>query len=385
MDGIYFYVIAFILIWLIAIVFKSSLERYGVEVSFPLLMWRTKRLHGFIDKLAKWSPRFWKAYMNIGIAVSVFFMVFMAVALVYSLTTIIDTPSVSLILPGVDVPGSPIHIPLVEGLIALATVLVIHEFSHGILARVENIKLESIGLLLFAVLPGAFVEPDEEELEALPKPSQLRILSAGSIANLSLAAIALIIMTILSSFILPAVFVEDGVEIQSLTDDGNAIKYLSEGMIIKSIDNYTFDNSTGYMDAVSTLRPNNTVTVGTDHGNYSFKLKTNPNNSSLGYMGVQAQLHYVLTEQYDNQPYSFLLWGLMSLKDLFFWIFFLNFAVGTFNLLPMKPLDGGKIFEILLSYVSSENIYKPLTAFMSYFMGIIIVFSLIYGFVGALI
>ena len=42
--------------------------------------------------------------------------------------------------------------------------IIIHEFSHGILARVENVKINSIGLLLFAIIPGAFVEPDEEKL-----------------------------------------------------------------------------------------------------------------------------------------------------------------------------------------------------------------------------
>ena len=46
------------------------------------------------------------------------------------------------------------------------------------------------------------------------------------------------------------------------------------------------------------------------------------------------------------------------LKDLFYWIFLLNFAVGTFNLLPMKPLDGGLILEELLRYKLSKNMVK---------------------------
>ena len=41
MNGIYYYVIAFILIWTIAIVFKNQLTNHGVEVNFPLLMWKT--------------------------------------------------------------------------------------------------------------------------------------------------------------------------------------------------------------------------------------------------------------------------------------------------------------------------------------------------------
>ena len=382
MNGIWYYVIAFLVIWTIAIVFKDKLTDYGVEVNFPLLMWKTQRLRGFIDKLANRAPRFWKAYMNLGIVISTVFMILMAVALVYSLKMVMDTPTVSLIVPGVEVPGSPIYIPLLSGLIGLATVLIVHEFSHGILARVEKIKINSIGLLLFAIIPGAFVEPDEEELNSLRRASRMRIYVAGSMANLTLAAIALVIMLALSSFVMPVVFEENGVEITRLTEDGNAINYLSEGMIIQSINNVTVNDSESYQKAIATLRPNATVDIKTDQGEYSFQLKTNPMNRSLGFMGVQAESHNVISEAFDNQFYTPLLWILMPLNELLFWIYFLNFAIGTFNLLPMKPLDGGHLFENLLSFIMPKDAYKPIVTFMSFFMGIIIVVSLVVGFVG---
>ena len=382
MNGIWYYVIAFILIWVIAIVFKDYLTDHGVEVNFPLLMWKTQRLRGFIDRLANRAPRFWRGYMNVGIVISAGFMILMAGALVYSLKTLMDAPTVSLVVPGVEVPGSPIFIPLLSGLIALATVLIVHEFSHGILARVEKIDLKSIGLLLFAILPGAFVEPDEEELNELSRPAKMRIYVAGSMANLTLAAIALVFMLIISSFIMPVVFEEDGVQITRLTEGGNAINYLSEGMLIKSLNNVTVKDSASYQEAITTLRPNETVNIQTDQGDYSFQLKTNPMNKSLGYMGIQVQSHNVISEPYDNQFYSPLLWILMPLSDLLFWIYFLNFAVGTFNLLPMKPLDGGHLFENLLSYIMPEGAYRPIVTFMSFFMGIIIVVSLVVGFLG---
>ena len=382
MNGIYYYVIAFLVIWTFALVFRDRLSKYGVEVNFPLLMWKTQRLRGFIDRLANRAPRFWKAYMNVGIVISTAFMILMAVALVYSLKTLMDTPSVSLIVPGVEVPGSPIFIPLLSGLLALATVLIVHEFSHGILSRVEKISINSIGLLLVAVLPGAFVEPNEEELNELSRPSKMRIYVAGSMANLTLAAIALIVMLTISSFVLPAVFEEDGVAISRLTENGNAINYLSEGMIIEGINNVTVNDSASYQTAVSTLRPNETVNVKTDQGTYSFQLKTNPLNNSLGFMGIQVKANQVIADDFDNQFYTPLLWILMPLNELLFWIYFLNFAVGTFNLLPMKPLDGGHLFENLLSYVTTENVYKPIVTFMSYFMAIIIVVSLVVGLVG---
>ena len=360
MNGIYYYVIAFILIWTIAIVFKNQLTDHGVEVNFP----------------------FWKWYMNIGIVISTGFMILMAVALVYSLKTLLDTPTVSLIVPGVEVPGSPIFIPLLSGLIALATVLIVHEFSHGILSRVEKINIKSIGLLLFAIIPGAFVEPDEEELNELSRPAKMRIYVAGSMANLTLAAIALIIMTVISSFIVPVVFDDEGVVVNRLTEDANAKNYMSEGMIIKSINNLTVTDIDSFQKAANTLKPNDTVNIHTDQGDYSFQLKTNPMNKSIGFMGIQVNANNVIADDFDNQFYTPLLWLLMPLTDLLFWIYFLNFAVGTFNLLPMKPLDGGHLFENLLSYIMPEVAYKPIVTFMSFFMGIIIVVSLVVGVVG---
>ena len=382
MNGIYYYVIAFILIWTIAIVFKNQLTDHGVEVNFPLLMWRTQRLRGFIDRLANRAPRFWKWYMNLGIVISTGFMILMAVALVYSLKTLMDAPTVSLVVPGVEVPGSPIFIPLLAGLIALATVLIVHEFSHGILSRVEKININSIGLLLFAIIPGAFVEPDEEELNELSRPARMRIYVAGSMANLTLAAIAMIIMMVISSFIVPMVFEDDGVVINRLTSDGNAINHMSEGMVIRSINNLTVNDMASFQKATNTLKPNETVNIHTDQGDYSFQLKSNPMNRSLGFMGVQVEANNVIADGFDNQFYTPLLWILMPLSELLFWIYFLNFAIGTFNLLPMKPLDGGHLFENLLSYIMPEVAYKPIVTFMSFLMGIIIVVSLVVGLVG---
>lgn len=383
MNGIYYYVIAFILIWTIAIVFKNQLTDHGVEVNFPLLMWRTQRLRGFIDRLANRAPRFWKWYMNLGIVISTGFMILMAVALVYSLKTLMDAPTVSLVVPGVEVPGSPIFIPLLSGLIALATVLIVHEFSHGILSRVEKININSIGLLLFVIIPGAFVEPDEEELNELSRPARMRIYVAGSMANLTLAAIAMIIMMVISSFIVPVVFEDDGVVINRLTSDGNAINHMSEGMVIRSINNLTVNDMASFQKATNTLKPNETVNIHTDQGDYSFQLKSNPMNRSLGFMGVQVEANNVIADGFDNQFYTPLLWILMPLSELLFWIYFLNFAIGTFNLLPMKPLDGGHLFENLLSYIMPEVAYKPIVTFMSFLMGIIIVVSLVVGLVGA--
>jgi membrane-associated protease RseP (regulator of RpoE activity) len=213
----------------------------------------------------------------------------------------------------------------------------------------------------------------------------MRIYVAGSMANLSLAVVALIIMTLISSSVIPAVFHEDGVEITRLTDNGNAHDYLKTGMILKSINNYTIGDADDYSSAVRSLTPNKTVSILTDQGSYSFKLKSNPANHSLGYMGIQAKAHYLINDNYSNKFYSPYLWVLLDLPELFMWIFLLNFSIGTFNLLPMKPLDGGALFEDLISYVASDDTVKIASQFMTYLMAITIIVSLVYSFTGGLV
>ena len=146
--------------------------------------------------------------MNLGIVVAFGAMIFITWTLVSTLPTVFDTPSVSIIIPGVEMPGSSIYIPFVYGLIALATVLVVHEFSHGIQSVGEKISIKSIGLLLFAIIPGAFVEPDEEELKNAKRSSRLRVYAAGSVANITLALIAMLLISLISMGI-PAFFDTD--------------------------------------------------------------------------------------------------------------------------------------------------------------------------------
>ncbi|WP_409200206.1 site-2 protease family protein [Methanobrevibacter sp. DSM 116169] len=376
MNGIWYYAIAFVLIWVVAIVFKNKLEKHGVEIEFPVLMWKTRRLRGFIDKIANISPRFWKWFMNIGLVICVFFMIFMAYSLVMSLSTIMETPNVSILLPGVEMPGSPIFIPFLFGFIGLITVIVVHEFSHGILARAEKVNIKSIGLLLFTILPGAFVEPDEDEMKKAKKSSKLRIFAAGSMANLTLAFIAFIIFFAIGNLAIPGAFEENGVEIQTVLDDAPASGILKKGMVIKSINNQDIHDSENYLNVLSNLKPNEEATIVTDQGTFEIKLGTNPNNESRGYLGIQGEKHFEL----KDKSFGEIPWVLFELLELFKWIFFLNFAVGTFNLLPMKPLDGGHILENLLRYKLPEKIVTPLVNYVSICFGIIIVFSIVYSF-----
>ena len=314
--------------------------------------------------------------MNVGIVVAFGAMIFITWTIVSSLPSVFETPTVSIVIPGVEMPGSSIYIPFFYGLIALATVLIVHEFSHGVQSVGEKISIKSIGLLLFAIIPGAFVEPDEDELKAAKRSSRLRVYAAGSVANITLAVIALLLVSLISAGI-PTFFAEDGIAIDRIVSDSPSGGVLKEGMVLEAIDNHQIDNSSDYLDVVSSYSPGDNVSIKTDQGSYTLTLDKNPNNESRGFFGIQANKHFELI----NNSLGPIPWILFELLELFQWVGMLNLGIGLFNLLPLKPLDGGYMLEILLSYKLSENIYKPIVNALSVVMAMIIVFSIVVGFI----
>lgn len=376
MNGIYYYLIAFVIIWMLVGLFHDRLSNHGVELNFPVIMWKTQRLRGLISRISNLSPTFWRWYMNIGIIVAYGAMIFITWTLLSTLPDVFETSSVSVVIPGVEMPGSSIYIPFIYGLIALATVLVVHEFSHGIQSVGEKIPIKSIGLLLFAIIPGAFVEPDEDELKKAKKSSRLRVYSAGSVANITLALIALLLVSLLSMGI-PTFFDEHGIEIDRIVTDSPSDGILKEGMVIESINDESINDSDSYVDVIGSFKPGDNVSVQTDQGTYSVVLDKNPNNSSKGFFGIQAAKHFDLV----NDSLGSIPWILFELIELFQWVAVLNLGIGLFNLLPLKPLDGGYLVEILLSYKLPEKHYKPIVNALSAVMAMIVIFSVLASFI----
>ena len=355
MNALWYYAIGFILIWVLALLFRKQLK---IDIEGPLLMRKTKRLRGFIDSVANRSPRFWRWTMNLGIPVAVFFMAFMVYGIIASVKVMFSTPTVAIVLPGVDIPGSPLYIPFGYGIAAMAILMVVHEFGHGIVARVEGVKIKSIGVLLLAVLPGAFVELDEDDVEKSRGISKLRIYAAGSIFNLGTAAIAMALVFVISSFFVPYAFHDNGVKISGVTPSSPAAGVLKEGMVIHSVNGYTVNNKADYTTVlINKSKPGDKLNYVTDQGTFTVTSAGQPTNASITYPGTRTDTNLAVKDNIAKTYGEIIPWTIYDLNTLFWWIFLLNFLVGAFNLLPMKPLDGGLIFEELLrSRVTEERV-----------------------------
>ncbi|MDP2717913.1 MAG: site-2 protease family protein [Candidatus Micrarchaeota archaeon] len=145
----------------------------------------------------------------------------------YNVATVPGAPAgVQLLIPGVTLPW--------ESIFAIAVIAIVHETAHGVLAYVEKLKLKSSGVVLFGFLPvGAFVEPDEEKLDALPLEKKRRILAAGSTSN----ALFFVVFFILASVVALAIpLVVAGVQVASLPEGSSLSGVLSSGAALVSLD-----------------------------------------------------------------------------------------------------------------------------------------------------
>ncbi|HLF55126.1 MAG TPA: hypothetical protein VI612_05405, partial [Candidatus Nanoarchaeia archaeon] len=62
------------------------------------------------------------------------------------------------------------YVPFLHWFLSIFIILIVHEGMHGVMARVYGLPVKNSGLVVLGALvpliPGAFVEPDEEKLRA---------------------------------------------------------------------------------------------------------------------------------------------------------------------------------------------------------------------------
>lgn len=174
MDGTNIALTIFFLYWLAVILLerKGILKKYNISTYGPVLMIRTTHGLHLLDKLAI-PKKAWRIYADIGIRLMFIGMIAMFLVIILSDIAMLNSIGTnSMPEPGKFnearniflIPGVNEFIPFTWGIIALVVTLVVHEFSHAILCRVEDIRVKSMGILLAVVPIGGFAEPDEEEL-----------------------------------------------------------------------------------------------------------------------------------------------------------------------------------------------------------------------------
>jgi len=242
-----------------------------------------------------------------------------------------STPGVAPVIPGID-------LPLFSGILSLAIILIIHEFSHGILARSFKVKLKSVGILLFGVVPvGAFVEPDEAEVVKLDKRKQNKIFSAGVSSNFLAMVIFLIPMLIMLPYILTNVY-GHGVFVQSTIAGYPANNVIKPGTEIFAWDGVGINNITQLESVAGKDTPGSLVSIATSTGNYTFVAKSE-NGTKLGLIGVDLYEKYFPVTNTLEKGIAYFFYSLFGI------LFMLNFLIAVVNLLPVPGFDGWRIYD----------------------------------------
>ncbi len=275
---------------------RGTLNKYNITVYYfifiPVLMIRTQKGQRFLDRIAI-HKRFWRVFANAGLPAMLIGMVVMFLLLLFIDYAMIKSFQMQTVpLPGKYnearnlflIPGINEYIPLWWGIIALVVTLVVHEFSHAILCKVEGIKVKSMGVLV-ALLPiGGFAEPDEEQLmgkkvepekemiepKELPgkdaiepgklatRSERVRVLTAGVMANFVTALIAFILFFSFLGSISPV----GEVMVTSIVHGSPAeLAGVQPNMILVGINDKQINNGNDFLSYAQKLEPGTNITL----------------------------------------------------------------------------------------------------------------------------
>jgi len=306
----------FLFYWLIVMILdrRGTLAKHNITAYGPILMLRTTKGQEFLDRLAM-HKRFWRTFANIGLPAMLIGMLVMFLLVLfidYSLITSFKTQTVPLpskynearnifLIPGVNE-----FIPLYWGAIALLVTLVVHEFSHAILCKVEGIKVKSMGLLLAPIPIGGFAEPDDEQLlgkkeEKVPEngllPEQpmqpkklatrserIRVLTAGVMANFTTAFIAFVLFFLLLGSITS---VGDVMVTNVIPDSPAYLNGVKPNMILTGINDNKIINATEFLSYANSITPGSTVKLDIIENGVRKKIELTATGSNISLSGVK--------------------------------------------------------------------------------------------------
>lgn len=355
----------------------------------PLMAVKTENVSIF-DKFTPFS-KFLRLYGTLGVVMVVIVSVAMTYMLFFAMQFIIvqhppltmaNDPKNVLAIPGVND-----FIPFTFAVwFGLLMTMIIHEFGHAVLCRVEGIRVKAMGVLLAVIPIGAFVEPDEEDQEKSKGLPKMRMFGAGITNNILIGLACFLLMAILLTFAIPlSTPLIHGVYLNSPADAVG----ITPNTLIKEVNGISVGSREDIARILNTTKPGDSITLLTENkGSSSLKtlvLTSWPEGlgaRSSGFMGVTYYDAPSVKEQFSIffQPIGILillgipiysimepaLWGHFSILtidtvdtmmwqvpfpqfwlviQLLFWCGWFNLVVGTFNALPLVPLDGGYILK----------------------------------------
>jgi membrane-associated protease RseP (regulator of RpoE activity) len=322
----------------LVILLRKRFEWHGI-----VGMYKTKVGLGAMQRLGTKYRELVKLLGYIGIGVAFLAMLYITGYLLWGVYQLIANPLappvVTPVLPGVQIPGAQIQVPLVIGWIVLFIVIVIHEFSHGVVARAHDVPVKSSGLMVLGVLGGAFVEPDEKKLKKQPDTVQYSIFAAGPFSNIVTAALFLAVLAFVLNPIYGAATHPAGIGVASTTPGyPMAQAGVVDDTLIMSVNDQPVLEYADLTVVLDPVKPGDAVKLGTDRGEYVITATANPDEAiTKGYLGFMPE---------NRRSPAVLAVILDWFIELFKWLVILSLGLGLANLFPVLAVDGGRMLQI---------------------------------------
>ncbi len=353
-SAVVFYMIVFLLIFIYR-------KRFSIE-SKVIFLYRTKFGIDLILRTVKKHPRFFRVLGFIAIPVGFMGMAYISYILLKGAYSVLFTSAADIVLspvvPGVKIPRSPFFIPFWSGMISIFIIVLVHEFGHGIIAALQKIKIKSTGFGLFLIFPIAFVEPDEKEVKKRKASEQLSMFAIGPFINILFGIMAIGLFLLLAP-VAGSILEPSGVNLESIDKDKPAFKAgIDKGEKIIAVNDVGIETVENFTVALNNTKPGSEILLKTDKGEYELITDVNPatNMSLVGVRVSQAlDVKGNVAARFGNVLPSMLL-SFVRFLTVFF---ALSLGIGLANLLPIGPIDGGRmLFTGIRRFFAEERAFR---------------------------
>jgi len=366
----------------------------------PALMIKTQRGLSALDRWGRFK-RFWTAVSDLGVALSIIAMGTILALLVFGaiIATRLTPSQAPPVSEALGLPGINPIIPVGYGILALVVGIVLHELSHGVVARSQGIGVKSIGILWCVVPVGAFVEQNDTEMMAASRRRRDRVAAAGVLANFALTVLFFVLLSgLVATSVAPNANGIPVASVESGMPGANAT--LAAGDIITSFNGTSTTSWANFEAAEAKTTPGETVplvfyspSLGRPVAT-SVKLAANPTNKTRGFLGVSVlgltppELKQILvwpagsdqgvvvgnvywivlplaglepvggpTANYFHLTGPFAALGTNGFwvaANVLYWLAWMNLLLGLSNALPLVPLDGGLLFRDFAASIAAR-------------------------------
>ncbi len=389
-------IIAAVLFVVFLIVFLI-IKRKNIQIQkilfpiFYLILYRSNFGVKFMDRFAKKHRELVKFFGYSCIGLSIIGLIFISVNIILLIWQLISAPAVTqpgvaLVLPFTNVPGIG-YLSFSQWIISIFILAVVHEFAHGIVAKANGLKIKSSGFaflaLLAPIIPAAFVEPDEKKLVKSSNVKQYSVFAAGPIVNIILALLILLALPYVANPARLAPFEGKITEPIGFSLDLTnetlpaALAGIKDGMIINFFNDQRITTANPFLEKMYyCVGPGETITLSAEDKTYTMTTVPIDGRGMIGVTNFK-------NERRVKSQYKFIKPVFYWFKDLFKWLFLLNFFIGLFNLLPLGIVDGGRILNTFLqSNVKDKEKARKIWSFISLFFLLLLLFGLLTTYLG---